>query len=310
MARVRLGDIVPLYVPPGTSYDPAPLYPQVPAYPLDLAGNFLTSSYVPQSTTPAYAADDASQQYDSVVTGGPFFVPSEPNNPAPFSNPAYAPAIARRNPYLKTAILKDSQLPFALQRVSSIQESQEDLFTPTPWDLKILKESALWRWISEHGGLKTCCRIPEMGAPVWSIPPWIERPSNGFDFQELFFQPLTAFETAGVFNGLDTVIGSFQVNKGYNGVIKKFVVGFTGDGHQEGSGDIVWRLKVGQRYARNFGNVLNTYGDMQTALLIQDQHIDVISGQNVQLIGNVPATSGITNGEIFAGVFGWFWPIR
>jgi len=308
--RVRLGDIVPLYVPPGTEVDAPPFYPANPVYPLDTAGGFVTSTGVPQSTVPAYAADEASAAYDTYVAGGPFFVASQPNLPAPFASPSYAPQQALRHPYRRTVILPDSVLPFALQRASQLQQSQIALFSPTEWDVKILSESALWRWISEHGGLKSCCRIPEMGPPVWSIPPWIERPSNGIDFQELFFQPLSAFESGGAFTGTDVTLGFFRVPLGYNGVIKKVVFGFTGDGHQEGSGDIVWRLQYGQRFARNFGDVLNSYGSLETALLVQDQHIDIISGQNVLLIANVPATSTISNGEIFGGVFGWFWPVR
>lgn len=308
--RIRLGDIVPMYIPPGESFDPPLPYPQVPALPLDIAGNFVTSTFVPQTTVPATAGDEAAAPYEAAVTGGPFFVGSQPNLPAPFSNPGYAPAYALRHPYQRTAMLQDSQLPFALQRVSRLQQSALALFTPTEWDVRILKESALWRFIAEHGGLKSCCRIPELGAPVWSIPPWLERPSNGLDFQNLYFQPLSAFISGGAFTGLDVQLGTFRVPLGWNGVIKKVVFGFTGDGHQEGSGDIVWRLQVGERYARNFGNVLNSYGSLETALLIQDQHIDIISGQNITLIGNVPATSTISSGEIFAGVFGWFWPVR
>lgn len=307
MARIRLGDIVPLYVPGRPDVSGGPQYPMVPSLPPDLAANFV-ASYNPSNTIPAYAAsEETNPAMAHAVTGGPYFVPAQPNNPAPFSNIRSFDGSA---PYKREAILPDQILPAPLKRESQILKHQQALWEPTRHDLALLRQSAVWRWISEHGGLKGCCRIPELGAPVWAIPPWIQKPSNGLDFEKMFFQPLTAFQTLGVFNGVDTVIGQWRVPNAWDGAIKKVVFGFTGDGHIEGSGDIVWRLKIGQRFANDFGKVLNTYGSLQTALLVQQQNIQVISGQTITLIGNIPATSSVSGGQVFAGSFGWYWPRR
>jgi len=307
MARTRLGDIVPLWVPgnPLPSPDPTSVYPQVPSLPADLAGEFV-SGYTSAGTVPAYAASDQPLSIDQLVTGGPFFVPSQPNNPAPYSNrPPF-----QISPFQRTRVVPDSQLPDAIQRQSQILLRQQGIFSPTESDLRILAESALWRWISEHGGLKSCCRIPELGAPFYGVPPWLEKPLNGLDYEKVFFQPLTAFQSGGVFTGVDTVIGQWRVSHAYDGVISKVVFGFTGDGFQQASGGIVFRLMYGQRFARDFGNVLNTYGDLQTALLVQSNSIQLISDQTVTLLANIPLGSPVSAGQVFAGTFGWIWPRR
>ena len=308
MARIRLGDIVPLYVPgqPDSSPDPTSLYPQVPSLPGDLADNFVTG-YTSAGTVPAYAVSEEGVPLDQLVTGGPYFVPSQPNNPAPYSN---RPPVQVARSYQRTRILQDSELPPAIQRQSQITAHSERIFDPTEDDLAILSESAMWRWISEHGGLKSCCRIPEMGAPFYTLAPWIQKPLNGIDYKKLFFQPLTAFQSGGAFTGVDTVIGQWRVDHAFDGVITKLVFGFTGTGFEQASGDIVWRLKYGQRFARDLGNVLNTYGDLQTALLVEADHIQLISDQTVTLYANIPANSPVAGGQVFGGTFGWMWPRR
>lgn len=306
--RMRLGDIVPLVVKgnPSASPDPAFLYPQVPSLPADLAGEFV-SGYTSAGTVPGYAQVEEQNPIDQIVTGGPFFVATQPNLPAPFSNrPPYGTARA----YQHTTVVPDSQLPPAIQRQSQILYHAEKMFSPTEDDLAILGESAMWRWISEHGGLKSCCRIPEVGAPFYGIAPWIQKPLNGIDYKKLFFQPLSAFQSGGVFTGVDTVIGQWRVDHAFDGVITKLVFGFTGDGFLQGSGSIVWRLKYGQRFARDLGNVMNTYGDLQTALLVEADHIQLVSGQTVTLYANIPAASPVSGGQVFGGTFGWMWPRR
>jgi len=306
--RVPLGDIVPLWVPgePSAPRPPSALYPQVPSLPADVAAEFI-SGYTSEGTTPAYGVDEQSVPIDQLVTGGPYFVPTQPNNPAPYSN-RQPPGAA--GPYTRAHVLPDEALPPALKRDSQILYHQTKLFSPTDGDMAILQESAKWRWIYEHGGLKSCCRIPEVGAPFYAVPPWIQKPLNGIDYKKLFFQPPSAFQSGGVFTGLDVVIGQWRVDHGFDGVISKLVFGFTGDGFEQASGSIVWRLKYGQRYGRDLGNILNTYGDLQTALLVEADHIQLISDQTVSLIANIPAGSPVSGGQLFGGTFGWMWPRR
>lgn len=310
--RINLGDIVPLH-PTGSKIGgtiarpgATDLLPRLPALPTDLAGNFW-SNFSGADTVPPYAADLQDGTPDSIVSGGPFFVPAQPNFPPPFSGqPNFS------QPFRPTTIIPDSQLPPTLSRESQILLAAQGLFVPTAeGDMAILQESALWRWISENGGLKGCCGIADLNSPLHSaIDPLHQKPRHGIDFQKPFFQPLSAFQSAGAFTGLDVVIGQWQVPIGFDGVLKKIVFGFTGDGFIESSQSIVWRLQYGQRYARDFGNVINTYGDLQTALLVQDNNIEVISGQTITLIANIAVNAPVSSGQVFAGTFGWIWSRR
>jgi hypothetical protein len=110
--------------------------------------------------------------------------------------------------YPQTAILPDSLLPFALKRDQLALRPL--LFTPNQFDADILNEAGFWQWSNQHGGLKTCCRIPELGAPIWSVPPFLAMPSNGLKFQQMFVKNTSAIP----FDGADHLLGSFQVDSG------------------------------------------------------------------------------------------------
>jgi hypothetical protein len=210
-----------------------------------------------------------------------------------------------RGLYAPQPILPDSMLPAALQRSNPLLRFQH--YTPNRFDAKMLREAAAWRWISLHGGLKDCCRIPGLGAPVYDTPPWIAMPSNGIQFQQMFSQQTITFP----FDGSDTLLGSFQVPSGYDGVINRFVCNFSGTGHVDFSGDIAWRVLVGTRFARNLGNVTNTYGSFQTAFLVPGSDIiRLVSGQSILLFASIPASSPVAGGQVSAGAFGWFYPRR
>jgi hypothetical protein len=208
-------------------------------------------------------------------------------------------------PYAPEPILPDSMLPAALQRSNPLLQFPS--YTPNQFDAKMLREAAAWRWISLHGGLKDCCRIPELGAPVWDTPPWQSMPSNGIPMSQMFSQLTASFP----FDGSDTLLGAFQVPSGFDGAINRFVCSFTGTGFTDFSGSIVWRLMVGSRFARDLGNVVNTYGSFQTAFLVPGSDIiRLTSGQSVLLFASIPNGSPVTGGAVAAGAFGWLYPRR
>jgi hypothetical protein len=208
-------------------------------------------------------------------------------------------------PYARQPILPDSVLPPALQRTNPLLRFVE--YTPNKWDAKMLREAAAWRWIALNGGLKDCCRIPELRAPVYDTPPWQSMPSNGIQFNQMFSQQTINIPQ----DGSDFLLGSFQVPSGYDGAINRFVCNFSGNGFVDFSGSIAWRLMVGTRFARNFGNVLNTFGSFQTAFLVPGTDIiRLVSGQSVLLFCSIPNGSPIAGGQVSAGAFGWFYPRR
>lgn len=227
--------------------------------------------------------------------------------PAPATGAPGAPLPYPGGPYARTPILPDWMLPPELQRSNpSVGILQQ---RANRYDGKIARQAALWRWIARHGGLKSCCRIPELGAPIYDEDPRIVMPDQAIRLTKMYSAPVASFQDGGGnFTGLDVVVGSFNCEIGYDGVINKVVFGFTGTGHVDFSGDIVWRVKVAQRYAKDLGNVTNAFGSFADAMLVPGSNWPLVSGQCVQAIANVPAGSPIAAGSITMGIFGWAYP--
>lgn len=210
--------------------------------------------------------------------------------------------------FYRQPLLPDHALPPSLSRANP--SIGFITYRRNRWDNYMLREAAAWGWIVRHGGLRSCCRVPDLGAPIYDIPPFEAMPSNGLRFENMFSKPVTAFQTLGVFTGLDVVVGEFQVPIGYDGVFNRFVCGFTGSNFEDFSGNIIWRVQVGIRYLKTLGNVQNTYGNFQTAFIVPGNNHRLISGQTVKLIANIPPTSPVAGGVVTAGAFGYFYPRR
>jgi hypothetical protein len=204
----------------------------------------------------------------------------------------------------RAPVLPDSLLPPTLQRGNPLLRHMS--FRSNAYDGALQRQAARWGYIRSHGGLKGCCRLAELGAPIYDEDPRLVMPSQGEPFQEMFSVP-----TADFVAGVDTVLGEFVVPNGYDGVLNRFVCNFTGNGFLDFSGFIFWRVKVNSRYARNLGNVQNTYGTFQTSFMVPGTDaFRLVSQQTVQLIANIPVGSPVSDGVVAAGAFGWFYPRR
>jgi hypothetical protein len=238
---------------------------------------------------------------------GPGYAPANPPG-ALLHVPAAAMGVMHN--WTPQPIIPDSMLPPVIRRNNSPAQAT---WTPNKYDFAIIAHAKKWQWIAAHGGLKSCCRVPELGGPIYDVPPWEKKPDNAEVFSLMNALPVTAFQTAGVFNGLDTEILNIRVPSGYDGVVKSFVATIGGglSGYNDFEGDIFWRLQYGIRYVKTLGNVQNTFGSLSNALDAPEiSMVRVISGQTISVSANVPAGSPIAGGVIGAGVFGWFYPRR
>lgn len=318
----RLGDLVPMPLP--TKWGPTVLPP----------GSVSTvapaQSTLDEVATVAAVAPPGSQVGWSSVTGGwalgwhngQSFVRapgsrmvSKPgvgpaNVPTPVTAAISPNASAPGGPWQRERVIPNAMLPPSLNRTNPLLRFVS--YRPNAWDGNIKGHASRWSYIASHGGLKSCCRIPELGAPIWDQPPWVVQPSQGEKMEEMFFQQLTAFQSGGVYTGVDVVLGQFVIPNGWDGIINRFVANFNGSGYQDFSGSIVWRLKINNRYARNLGNVMTTFGSFHAAFVVPaSDNIRVISQQTVQLIANIPAGSPVSGpGVVSAGAFGWVYPRR
>ncbi len=108
----------------------------------------------------------------------------------------------------------------------------------------------------------------------------------------------------------NNVVVEFRVPMGYHGVILGYYALYGGTGFVQGSGDIIWRLKIGGRWEHNFGQLLFSIGSFANPLPVQ-QSMWLESGQLITMYVNVPNTSGliqIGTSRILCGLQGWFYP--
>jgi hypothetical protein len=151
----------------------------------------------------------------------------------------------------------------------------------------------------------------EQEQSVWyPSSPWIDMPEDGVPFDEVRFIDTPAA------NGVETVIFTAQLPTGYRGVIKYYHHHFQGPGFNEGSGDLIWRIRQGPpgtagRTVRNFGDMRSTRGSLQQPRIIPGGILldlnDFMTYTVTHAVGS-PIIPGGT--RIFATLSGWFWPIR
>lgn len=205
-------------------------------------------------------------------------------------------------------LIPDSSLPAALQRAG---QHARTLYRVNDNDVALVRQARMWQYISEHGGLRSCCIVPELGRPIWSKPPWIVMPSNGLEFREVFSQSINNISGGPPFDGTDTLIGSWVVQQGYDGLLNRVVLDYEGQStFQNFSGNIVWRVKVNYRYAKNLGNVQYNYGSLENQMDTPGFGVRLVSGQTVSIFAAIPNGAPINDGIVVAGTFGWTYPRR
>jgi hypothetical protein len=168
------------------------------------------------------------------------------------------------------------------------------------WNGCLDLETGVWLQIQMRGGLRMLCpakRYPE--------PPWVKMPLQGKRFSEIKSIALPAND------GLDHVVGSFIVPTGYDGVIQSVVFQYTGQGFNEGSGDLTFRIQKNQYYVKDYGAVTTQIASMtQPYNGVTTGQILILSCQLVQLIVNRSVASGgnINGGRVIMSAFGWYYP--
>lgn len=243
----------------------------------------------------------------SAFPGGPTGNPNMPGSLMPGPGTPNARGNAGVTPFTPQPLIPDNFLPPALRRTNPLL--RRTTWIPSIADQTLWREARAWKWIQQHGGIERCCHGFNKNPTYLSYN--IEMPSNGEEFRKPFSQELSAFQDGlGAFTGLDVVIGQFVVPHGYDGVLNRFICGFTGDGFVDFAGSIVWRVQIGIRYAKDLGNVTVSYGSFQNAMLVPGYNIPLVSGQTITLLGNIPVGSPVSGGTVTAGVFGSFNPRR
>ncbi len=176
--------------------------------------------------------------------------------------------------------------------------------TPNHWDECLAQDTAIWHTIECCGGITGLCRQAESIRYAQDDPPWIKPPAQARRFQEIASLPLAAF----VLN-VDTVVVTFQVPVGFDGVITGNVNRFLGPGFIEGSGDIEWRVQLSRRYAPDYGLILTSLGDLTTPYQASAGGVRIYSHQTINYIARITNFAFLDpNGRIMCALLGWFYP--
>ena len=169
------------------------------------------------------------------------------------------------------------------------------------WDYCMLAEMKRWR----HIRTEDLCVIPKEHR---NLLPWDET-FGAIPKQAVPFRIARGIVTPDAAQG-DVVVASGRIPTGYDGIITGYYFFYSGSGFVQGSGDIVTRLRINQRYVKDLGNNFYLLGTPVEPLPMTEGQL-ILSGMEVQAIVNVPNLSGLINvnaSTVFAGLIGFAWP--
>lgn len=172
-------------------------------------------------------------------------------------------------------------------------------FPPNEFNQCLQEEAEVWRRINNCGGLQALCP-----GHTYPVPPWVRMPPQGKRFSKISSIALPDPDAT------DQLVTSFYVPQGYDGCIVSVVNMYTGNGFNEGSGDLTWRIRLNQRYVKDYGAIETTIGSLTTPYNINSGQIIIQSRQLVQYFVNrsVGSAGNLDGGRIICAAFGWFWP--
>lgn len=165
------------------------------------------------------------------------------------------------------------------------------------------QQTVLWKQILAAGGLAYLCP-----GHKYDVPPWVKMPPQGKLFMKLGRLDLPAAD--GIDHEIPFQQGEFYVPDGYDGAIRTVVFQYTGQGFNEASGDLTWRIKINQRYAKDYSNVVTQMGSLTNPVGPNAGAILVQSHDNIQVIINrsVASAGNLNGGKVIGSLFGWTWP--
>lgn len=138
---------------------------------------------------------------------------------------------------------------------------------------------------------------------LWNDPPWVEPPPGYIDFDPRATLPLPAVAVPPP----ETEVLVLLVPTGLDGVIKWYSNNFEGGGFVNGSGDIVWRIRINGRAVRNFDNILFESGTVEKPRRLA-AGIRIYSGQRVTYTVQHVANPLLGVEPIVCSFVGYFYP--
>jgi hypothetical protein len=175
---------------------------------------------------------------------------------------------------------------------------------PNDQDICLSREWRLYNQIDPTA--LACARKPDCFSGEEGARSWVEPPYGAVTFNPDKAISLPAPAATNV------VVLSFRVPIAYDGILLAQYHVYRGQGtFIEASGDIIWRVRVNGRYLRDMGNMQLSIGSPQT-LSPCPGGLWLHSGDLVEYVVSAPNGSGSLplpgQGNILAGLHGWYWP--
>jgi hypothetical protein len=108
----------------------------------------------------------------------------------------------------------------------------------------------------------------------------------------------------------DVLVCQGKVPLGYDGILTEIFQIYQGSGFQQGSGDIVWRIRRNQVWLKQLGNMPYSLGNTTNPVCLTEGQI-LFSNTLFQFFVNVPNLSGMIQvgaSLITCGMNGFYWP--
>ena len=108
----------------------------------------------------------------------------------------------------------------------------------------------------------------------------------------------------------DVLVCSGRVPHGYDALLTEIYQIYQGSGFQQGSGDIVWRIRRNQIWLKTLGNMPYSLGTPKSPVWLTQGEI-MFSGTQFFFFVNVPNLSGMIQvgaSTISCGMRGFYWP--
>jgi hypothetical protein len=108
----------------------------------------------------------------------------------------------------------------------------------------------------------------------------------------------------------DVLVCSGKVPLGYDGLLTEIFQFFQGGGFQQGSGDLIWRIRRNQIWLKQLGNCIYSLGNPQNPISLTEGQI-LFSGTQFGFYVNAPNVTGsliIAGSSVVCGMRGFYWP--
>ncbi len=166
-------------------------------------------------------------------------------------------------------------------------------------------ERAIWERIVSCGGLEVT--VPFAKRRRYEVHPWEKQPPEGERLNKFFSIALPVTE------GVDTLVGQFQMPLSWDGVVRNVMFAFTSPTWVPGSGDLTFRLKVGARWIPDFSAVVFPMENLAFPFADVGSYVRLLSLQFVSVYVNVAVGAHARldpNGLVNSGLTGWTYPWR